>query len=89
MTFLDEALLLLPDDQSLSSVSTGMTPATTPVYDIVLTGRCRSGGRTLAMLEALVLAPPEKQPITVAGIRGRYEGDEEVPLPFGSQWGQP
>ena len=89
MTFLDEALLLLPDDQSLSSVSTGMTPATTPVYDIVLTGRCRSGGKTLATLEALVLAPPGKEPITVAGIRGRYAEDEDVRSPFGSQWEQP
>jgi hypothetical protein len=79
-----DALMLLPNEGSLPSFS---LPDTTPVYDIMLTGRCQMAGRSYTTIEALVFARPGQFPtVGVAGMEERTQLDPNSPKPFGDQW---
>jgi len=85
-TSLDQALLLLPDDGSLSSLSDGMTPST-QVFDMLLVGGdCRANGKTVTSVEAIVIAPEADPRVTIAQAKGSYAGVQDLKQPFGPQW---
>ena len=79
-----DATALMPNEGSLVSFS---LPDSTAVYDIMLTGRCRMGGRPYTTIEALVFARPGQFPsIVVAGMEERLDVDPNSSQPFGEQW---
>jgi hypothetical protein len=85
-TPLDQALRLLPDDGSLSSLSDGM-PLSTHVYDMLLVGGdCRTDRKTVASVEVIVAAPKGERLVTIAEVNGSYGDVQHLDNPFGRQW---
>jgi hypothetical protein len=82
---LGDALRMIPANDSLTSWASPPVKLSSSVYDLTLTGRCKSGGHTVATIEVIVLAANQGMP-QIVGVRGRYVGRTHDVQPFGQQW---
>ena len=82
-TFAD-ALALLPGSDSLASYVGSYAPST-PVYDITYQGTCMRGGRTVHLIEVLVVMPSGGFPAQV-GLIAKYDKSAAPRNPFSNRW---